>query len=85
MFRGSDNLIRSVELRLPIKVKATKKSDQTSTLQLLNVKKPTFIRRWVEKICILEANPAVEANTENEEHEERIPSFDDRSDGDVID
>ena len=85
VFRGSDNVIRSVELRLPSKVKATKKSDQTSTLQLLNVKKPTFIRRGVEKICILEANPAVKTNTENEEHEERIPNFDDPSNGDEID
>ena len=72
-------------MRLSSKVKATKKSDQTSTLQLLNVKKPTFIRRGVEKICILEAYPAVEKNTENEEHEDRGSNFDDPSNGDEID
>ena len=51
VFHGSDNIIRSVELRLPANAKTTKNADKTAANQFLNVKKPTLIRRGEEKIC----------------------------------
>ena len=85
VFRGSDNIIRSVELRLPAKAKTTKNADKTAANQFLNVKKPTFIRRGVEKICILESNPAVDSNLEREEqHENNNPNFNDSSCDDEV-
>ena len=85
VFRGSDNIIRSVELRLPAKAKTTKNADKTAVNQFLNVKKPTLIRRGVEKICILESNPAVDSNLENEEqHENNNSNFNDSSCDDEI-
>ena len=85
VFRGSDDVIRSVELRLPTKAKATKKSNETYTNQSFNIKKPTFIRRGVEKICILEANPAVDSNTKDrEQHEGSYSNLNDSSYDDEI-
>ena len=85
VFRGSDNIIRSVELRLPAKAKTTKNADKTAANQILNVKKPTFIRRGVEKICLLESNPAVDSNLESEEqHENNHPNLNNSSCDDEV-
>ena len=79
-FRGSDQIIRSVELRCP-----TKSSKDKYTAHTLNVRKPTLIRRWVGKIGWLEAIPSAVSESQDEEHHENIATdCNDSSNGDDI-
>ena len=72
IFKGPDGVVRSVELRLPIKFKATKRTKKSDTKnnanQLIHYpNKAKTIHRGVEKIALLESNPLVEKEPQNED------------------
>ena len=63
-YKGPDNVVRSVQLKLPTKQKETKKKNRQFENELQNhlnypKNKAKTIHRGVEKIALLEANPAV--------------------------
>ena len=69
--------MRSVELKLPIKFKATKKRKKHDTKNAANElihysNKAKTIHRGVEKIAHLEANPSVEKEPEVEDEENQF-------------
>ena len=77
IFKGPDGVVRSVELRLPIKFKATKKTKKQDTKNNSNrlihyPNKAKTIHRGVEKIALLEGNPSVEKEPEIENEENQF-------------
>ena len=76
-FKGPDGIVRSVELKLPIKFKATKKRKKHDTKNAANElihysNKAKTIHRGVEKIAHLEGNPSVEKEPEVEDEEDQF-------------
>ena len=74
VYKGSDGVVRSVDLRLPIKVKGTKKTkkpDSKNEANKLNFypNKAKVIQRGVEKLALLEENPSVNSKPENQNEE----------------
>ena len=74
VYTGSDGVVRSVDLRLPIKVKGTKKTkkpDSKNEANKLNFypNKAKVIQRGVEKLALLEENPSVNSKPENQNEE----------------
>lgn len=71
---GSDGVCRGFDLRLPIKVKGTKKTKKPDTKNAVNKlnfypSKAKIIHRGVEKLALLEETPSVNTEPENENEE----------------
>ena len=80
VFKSADGVVRSVQLRLPLKVNETKKtrtknaSDLKNKLSLDN-NNPRFTTRGVENICILEEATVTQQHPADEaDNDERTPN-----------
>ena len=80
VFKSADGVVRSVQLRLPLKVNETKKtrtknaSDLKNKLSLDN-NNPRFTTRGVENICILEEASVTQQHPADEaDNDERTPN-----------
>ena len=69
VFTGSDGIVRSAELRLPTKMKETKKNKKQRGANVNKLlcyeNKAKFIHRGVEKLAFLEGNSSVSNKSNN--------------------
>ena len=75
IYKGPDGVVRSVQLNLPSKHKVTKKKNSQHENELKTrlyyaANKGKTIHRGVEKIALLEANPAVSNQEPEKNHDE---------------
>ena len=87
LFRSKDGIVRSVQLRLPLRLNETKKNaklqnaSDTKNKQLHINSTPRYTTRGVENICILEESSVTQQHPADEDdNDERTPNTNNDSD-----